>query len=42
MTYAASSYMEYTKEWEGRMKIWDEAIADLENAGETKGNPKPT
>ena len=29
LTYAESSYMEYPKEWENRMNIWNEAMNEL-------------
>ena len=39
LTYAASSYMEYSKEWEERMNIWDEVSKEIDrNTNMTRFN----
>ena len=35
LTYAESSHMEYTEEWEDRMKLWDEVMADMDDTTTT-------
>ena len=42
LTYAESSYMEYTEEWENRMKIWDEVMDDMERGNDTSTTEKST
>ena len=36
LTYAASTYMEYSKEWEERMNIWDKVLKDIDSNNNMK------